>query len=59
MKLEILIMITSIPHRSSLLLKGLGGKAGHVGDDGGEVGGAVETDVRQADRVGLGNSLHA
>lgn len=57
MKVVVLIVLTST-HRSSLLLQGLGGEAGHMGDDGGEVGWAVEADVRQAGRVGLGNPLH-
>lgn len=35
-------------YRCSLLLGGLCRKAGHVVDDGGEVGGSVEADVGQA-----------
>lgn len=45
-------------HRGCLLLCGLGCKPSHVVDDGREVGGAVEADVRQASRVCLGDAVH-
>lgn len=49
--------LSPAPYRSHVLLQGLSGKAGGVVDDGGEVGGAPELQLREAPLVGLDDAL--